>query len=239
MCGRYVSTLSSSDLATLFEAVDDTDGEARAGYNLAPTQSIPVVRVSKTQESRVVSATRWGLVPPWSKDPGIGVRMINARSETVATSRAYRTPFARKRCLVPADGWYEWRKLPAGGKQPYFMTAPGDGPLVFAGLWEHWGKGEESLLTCTILTTDALGELDRVHDRMPLLLTPDRYAAWLGETPAEPEELLRPPDADLVASLEIRPVGREVGNVRNDDPRLLDRVGEPEESTSEGEATLF
>ncbi|ADD44826.1 SOS response-associated peptidase [Stackebrandtia nassauensis] len=239
MCGRYVSTLSSSDLATLFEAVDDSDGEAGAGYNLAPTQTIPVVRVSRSQESRVVSAARWGLVPPWSKDPSIGVRMINARSETVATSRAYRSPFARKRCLVPANGWYEWRKLPAGGKQPYYMTAPGEDPLVFAGLWEHWGKGEESLLTCTILTTDALGGLDRIHDRMPLLLTPDRHAAWLGETESDPAELLAPPDTELVSSLEVRPVGRAVGNVRNDSPELLDRVPEPEEPTKDDEATLF
>ncbi|MGH8876131.1 MAG: SOS response-associated peptidase [Stackebrandtia sp.] len=239
MCGRYVSTLSPADLATLFEAVDDSGGEARPGYNLAPTQPVPVVRVSRSQEGRVVTAARWGLVPPWSKDPGIGTRMINARSETVATSRAYRSPFARKRCLVPADGWYEWRKLPGGGKQPYYMTAPQSAPLVFAGLWEHWGKGEESLMTCTILTTDAIGELDRVHDRMPLLLTPDRYAGWLGEEgDLAPGELLAPPDTELVSSLEVRPIGRAVGNVRNDGPQLLEAVPDPEAPAS-GDATLF
>lgn len=240
MCGRYVSTLSPSDLGLRYEAIDDTGETARTGYNLAPTQNVPIVRVSRSQESRVVSAARWGLVPPWSKDPAIGTRMINARSETVAESKAYRSPFARKRCLVPADGWYEWRKLADGGKQPYYLTGPDEEPLVFAGLWEHWGRTEEeSLLTCTILTTAALGELDRVHERMPLLLTPDRYAAWLGETESDPADLLRPPDSDLVASLELRPVGKLVGNVRNDDVRLLDRVDEPVESTTEGEPTLF
>ncbi|HZE38109.1 MAG TPA: SOS response-associated peptidase [Stackebrandtia sp.] len=224
MCGRYVSTLSVADLALLFEALDDSGDAVHPSYNLAPTRMVPVVRRSRTHSSRVVSAARWGLVPSWAKDPSVGTRMFNARSETVATKSAYRSPFARKRCLVPADGWYEWRKLPDGGKQPYFMTAGPGRPLVFAGLWDFWDK-EEPILSCTILTTEAIGDLERVHDRMPLLLGPERYAAWLGEE--EPDgDLLEPPGTALLSELEIRPVGRAVGNVRNDAPQLIE--AEPE-----------
>ncbi|MGH8882499.1 MAG: SOS response-associated peptidase, partial [Stackebrandtia sp.] len=153
MCGRYASTRSSADLATLFDAVDDTDGVLESSFNLAPTRDVPVIRVSHHRRERVVSAARWGLVPPWSKDPSIGNRMINARAESVATSRAYRVPFARKRCLVPADGWYEWRKLPDGKKQPYYVTPEDGEPLAFAGLWETWSRGDDRLMTCTVLTT--------------------------------------------------------------------------------------
>ncbi|MGH8791046.1 MAG: SOS response-associated peptidase [Stackebrandtia sp.] len=229
MCGRFVSKRSAADLATLFDADDFSGDVLRPSFNVAPMQRAPVVRMSKRAGGRVVDAARWGLVPSWSKDPGAGARMINARVETVASSPAYRAAFARRRCLVPADGWYEWRKLPGGGKQPYFMTAPQDGgPLVFAGLWERWGQGEEeSLLTCTVLTRPALGRLETVHDRMPLLLTPDRHGAWLGETDGgNADDILAAPDAALLAELEIRPVGKAVGNVRNDGPHLIESVPE-------------
>jgi len=223
MCGRYASTRSSADLATLFDATDFTEGRLDDSFNLAPTDTVPIVRISRSADERVVSAARWGLVPPWSDSPSVGARMINARSESVTTSRAYRSPFARKRCLVPADGWYEWRKLGRGKKQPYFTTAKGDRPLVFAGLWETWGGDQDRLMTCTVLTTPAVGELHEIHDRMPLLLEPDSYRDWLEDRDAA-EHLLHGVDERMLTSLEIRPVGKAVGNVANDGPQLIERV---------------
>jgi putative SOS response-associated peptidase YedK len=140
MCGRYANNKSGQDMAALFDAADFTDGRWTGSFNIAPSVEAPVVRRSRSNESLVVDMARWGLVPPWASDPSIGSRMFNARIETVATSKAYKRPFASRRALVPADGWYEWQKLP-GGKQPYFFTRPGG--VVFAGLWEHWRGGED------------------------------------------------------------------------------------------------
>ncbi|HIV59173.1 MAG TPA: SOS response-associated peptidase [Candidatus Stackebrandtia faecavium] len=225
MCGRYASTRSSDDLATLFDAVDDTHGEADMGYNLAPTRSAAVVRRSRSAQGRVVSAARWGLVPSWAKDVSIGNRMFNARAEKVATSAAFRAAFSRRRCLIPVDGWFEWAKRPGKRKQPYFLTSRDGEPIVFAGLWEVWKRGEETLLSTTILTTAALGELERVHDRMPLLLSRDRFESWLGESGSE-SELLEPPDTATLRGIELRPVGTQVGNVAFDHPGLVREVSE-------------
>ncbi|MBQ0892174.1 SOS response-associated peptidase [Micromonospora sp. U56] len=232
MCGRYATTRSAGDLSALFESYDDTDGRLAPDHNVAPTDPVPVVRMD-AEAGRMLSAGRWGLVPHWSRSAAGAARMINARVETVATSRAYAELFARRRCLVPADGWYEWVRRPAGGKQPYYMTPRDGSVLAFAGIWSRW----ESLLTFSVLTTAAVGELAEVHDRMPLLLPADRWAAWLG--PADdPATLLAPPPVDWLAGLEIRPVGPAVGDVRNDGPGLIERVPLPEERV-EGEMTLF
>jgi putative SOS response-associated peptidase YedK len=149
--------------------------------------------------------------------------MINARAETVATTPAYARSFAARRCLVPADGWYEWVRRPSG-KQPYYMTfGAGGGPLVFGGLWSAWGDGPDPLITCSIVTLAAGGDLALVHDRMPLVLPSSRWATWLAGG-GSAESLLEPaPDAYL-AGLEIRPVGPDVGDVRNDGPSLVARV---------------
>lgn len=144
--------------------------------------------------------------------------MINARVETVAKSRAFRVPYARRRCLVPADGWYEWRRHPdSGGKQPYFLTPKDGGVLAFAGLWEAWGA--DRLVTTTIITTAAVGDLAAVHDRMPLALPPQRWSAWLEA--ADPEPLLSSPGVDWVAGIELRQVGPAVGDVRNNSEALI------------------
>jgi putative SOS response-associated peptidase YedK len=153
--------------------------------------------------------------------------MINARAETVAESRAFGTSFARRRCLIPADGWYEWVRRDNGGaprgKQAYYMTAPERAPLVFAGLWTVWGDGPGQIMTCSIVTSAAVGDLALVHDRMPLVLPMSRWAAWLAGPP-DPGRLLAPTPEDVVAGLEIRPVGSAVGDVRNDGPSLIARV---------------
>lgn len=209
MCGRYATTRTAVDLSNLFAAFDETDGGLAPDYNLAPTDPTPIVRVN---ERRVLSVARWGLVPHWADSPRAGARMINARAETVETSRAFGPSFKNKRCLVPADGWFEWVVLD-GVKRPHFMTAP-EG-FAFAGLWLESRFG----LSCSIITTAAVGDLTRVHDRMPLLLRPDRWEEWLS-APADPG-LLTPPPLDYIASIEIRPVGPAVGNVRNDGPELV------------------
>jgi putative SOS response-associated peptidase YedK len=219
VCGRYATSKSSLDLAALFGATDDVDG-LEPDYNVAPTDPVPVIRI--TSASRHLNVARWGLLPHWAKDPRAGARMINARAETVATSSAFASAFERRRCLVPADGWYEWVRT-EDRKQPYFMT-PADGQIVvFAGLWANWGP--EKLLTCSIVTTAAVDDLALIHDRMPLMLPPSRWDAWL-EGPAD-ASLLAPPTSADVARLELRPVGAAVGDVRNDGPELIRRVAAP------------
>ena len=187
--------------APLFEAYDDTV-ELAANWNVAPTDPVPLVRISTRRGDRVLSTARWGLVPHWAADTRRAARMINARSETVATSPAFAPSFARRRCLVPADGWYEWVRT-GKVKQAYYMT-PADGSvLAFAGLWSAWGNGAEPLITCSVLTTTALGDLARVHDRMPLILPPERWASWLAGG-GDPADLLAPPPDRVLAGIEVR-----------------------------------
>jgi putative SOS response-associated peptidase YedK len=252
MCGRYASTKSSADLATLFDAIDETEGELAPDYNVAPTDPVPIVRLSARTPEPVLSVARWGLVPAWSVDTSGAARMINARAETVASSRAFGRPFAERRCLVPADGWYEWRRRPDGSRQAYFMTREDGESLVFAGIWSAWAPpdgaqlagcagvaGGDRVLTFSVLTMPAEAHLTRVHDRMPLVLEPIHWTDWL--TTREPAGLLRPPSPEYAAGIELRPVSPAVGNVRNDGPELIRPVAEMEfESTVDSSnPTLF
>jgi putative SOS response-associated peptidase YedK len=244
MCGRYASTRSAADLASLFDAVDETEGGLAADYNVAPTDPVPIVRFTARTASRVLSVARWGLVPVWSRDTSGAARMINARAETVATSRAFARPFVERRCLVPADGWYEWQRLdagdPRGAKQPYFMTRGDGGVLAFAGLWSVWGAGDERLLTFSVLTLPAVGDLALVHDRMPLVLAPPRFHEWLSASDAT--GLLTPPSPEYAAGIELRPVGTAVGDVRNDGPDLVRAVPAPrlaQSTVDSQDLTLF
>jgi putative SOS response-associated peptidase YedK len=241
MCGRYATTRSAADLAALFGADDDTGDGLAPDYNVAPTDPVPVVRMSASAGGRVLSVVSWGLVPSYAKDTKGAARMINARVETVATSSAYAPSFARRRCLVPADGWYEWQRRGPRDKQAYFMTRRDGSPLAFAGLWAVWGRGDERLLTCTVLTRPAVGEFATVHDRMPFVLTPDRWTDWLTGEP-DAERLLAPPGVDALAGLELRPVGAAVGDVRNDGPSLVERLptaSTPTRPTESADLTLF
>ncbi|GAB2927614.1 SOS response-associated peptidase [Micromonospora polyrhachis] len=228
MCGRYATTRNAADLSALFESSDETGDGLAVDYNVAPTDPVPIVRMATAPDDadgrrRVLSLARWGLVPGWARDTRGAARMINARAETVATTKAYASSFARRRCLVPADGWYEWVRRDSGGKQAYFLTPADGGVLAFAGIWSRWGDGPDARLTCSVLTTPALGDLALVHARMPLLLPPDRWAGWLADG-SEPDELLIPPSVGTLAEIEIRPVGRQIGDVRNDGPGLIERV---------------
>ncbi|MET7421818.1 SOS response-associated peptidase [Dactylosporangium sp. NPDC005555] len=226
MCGRYATSRSNVDLSALFEAADETDG-LEPDYNVAPTDQVPVVRVSQSAGGRVLTAARWGLVPSWAADLKVGAKMINARSETVAESKAFAQSFAKRRCLVPADGWFEWKRGDGAGsgKQAYFMTLGDDEPCVFAGIWTVWGQGDGRVLTCSIITAPAVDDLTLIHDRMPLLLPESRWDEWLA-APVD-ERLLAPTPSEHVGRLELRPVGARVGDVRNDGRDLLDRVPAP------------
>jgi putative SOS response-associated peptidase YedK len=241
MCGRYATTRSSADLSELFDADDETGDGLAPDYNVAPTDPVPIVRMSRSADARVLTRVRWGLVPAYAKDTKGGARMINARSETVTKSGAFAPSFAKRRCLVPADGWYEWQRRGPKEKQPFFMTDPGGDVLAFAGLWAVWGKGDDRVLSCCVLTAAALGDLALVHDRMPLALARETWTDWLTAEPAYAERLLTP-SADLFERLEIRPVGSSVGDVRNDGPSLIERVdaaGPDSLSQDRADLTLF
>jgi putative SOS response-associated peptidase YedK len=250
MCGRYASTRGAADLAALFEATDQTDQSLVSNYNIAPTDPAPIIRLSGGGTGdggsrdgrafvRVLSVARWGMVPAWSRDASGGARMINARSETVATSRAFGPSLAKRRCLVPADGWYEWQRVD-GAKRAHFMTRRDGRPLAFAGLWTVWGTGESRVMTFTVLTRAAAGELTRVHERMPVLVEPARWQEWL--TGTDPLRLPGEPSPDYLGAIELRPVSRQVGDVRNNGPELIREIAEisPEQSaTKPSEPTLF
>ncbi len=237
MCGRYAASNNPDDLQVEFEAIlADDCPVVPAHYNVAPTDPVYVVRTRKPKDEgdkpyRELSVARWGLVPSWAKDRKIGSKMFNARVESLIDKPAFRIPFQRRRALIPAEGWYEW-KVTAGegsgaarvGKQPYFMTPEDGWRLAFAGLWEIWGTKPDLLITCTVITIPAVGPLADVHDRMPFVMPRERWSEWLDPTVADPSMLLEPTPLDLVRTLEIRPVGPEVGNVKNDGPGLLERV---------------
>jgi putative SOS response-associated peptidase YedK len=238
MCGRYASTRSAADLAALFEAWDETGEVLEPDYNLAPTDPAPIVRTSDRAVGPLLTVARWGLVPAWASDSSGAARMINARAERVAQSRAFASSFAQRRCLVPADGWYEWRRT-AGAKQPYFMTRPES--LVFAGIWSTWSAdaNKPRIFTFSILTVPSEGDLALVHDRMPLVLEPSHWRTWLHGP--DPAGLLRTPSARYCAGIEIRPISARVGDVRNDGAELVRKVAAPplRASTMDQSETLF
>lgn len=228
MCGRYAATANPDELVEEYDISLVTDDGAEAcepRYNIAPTDTVPVVveRLDPDAPVRKLVGLRWGLVPSWSKDPSGGARMINARVETVASKPAFRKAFAARRCVLPALGYYEWRPETEGGKavkQPYFLH-PQQAPLLsMAGLYEFWKGPDGWLSTVSIITTSATDETGWVHDRMPMTVTD--VGAWLDPTATNPEgalALLRP-----LADLVPRKVSRAVNTVGNDGPALLDPI---------------
>ena len=190
-------------------------------YNVAPQSTQPVVRLNADTGKREFALMRWGLVPNWAKDPKIGYSTINARAEEVASKPLYREALKRRRCLIPADAFYEWQKRDAKTKRPFAFGMQSGEPYAFAGLWERWKPKEgEPLETFTILTTDPNELAEQVHDRMPVILERQDYKRWMeaGETERLPIDLLKPYPAEKMRSWEV---SERVGNVRNDDPELL------------------
>ncbi|MFB7864210.1 SOS response-associated peptidase [Streptomyces sp. NPDC056069] len=241
MCGRYASTRGPQDLTQLFEVTEWRPEETLApSWNVAPTDGVYAIleraaRDDGDEVSRELRALRWGLVPSWAKDPKVGARMINARVETVHEKPAYRRAFAKRRCLLPADGFYEWDpvKDEATGrtrKQPYFIHPVDDQVMAMAGLYEYWRNPDIAdaddpaawLVTCTIITTEATDEAGRVHPRMPLALTPDHYDAWLDPHHQNTDDLRALLTRPAGGRLDARPVSPAVNNVRNNGPHLLD-----------------
>jgi len=217
MCGRYLLISPVEAMRRLFDVGGFLNLPPR--YNIAPTQEAPVVRLER-DGGRELVPLRWGLIPSWVKDPSIGNRLINARGDTVADKPAFRTAFRQRRCLVPADGFYEWQARP-GGKQPYRIGLADDGLFAFAGLWEWWKSREgESLETYTIITTDANDLLRPIHGRMPVIIDEGDHARWLDPktAPAAAKELLNPFPSERMRAV---PVSRRVNNVRNDDPDCI------------------
>lgn len=190
-------------------------------YNICPTQDVPVVRAG-ANAGRELVMMRWGLVPAWSKDAAIGSRMINARAETVAEKPSFRDPYKSRRCLIPADGFYEWRKSEGGAKQPYRMTLAGGAPLAMAGLWEHWEKAPDAtaLETCTIITTAANASVRPIHHRMPVILKAAAHDAWLDA--ATPPDALSALLCPYDGALEAHAVSTRVNNPRHDDAACLE-----------------
>lgn len=238
LCGRYAAKKDPAVLAAEFDALDATEDQFRPDYNVAPTKNVVTVvqRHPRDEEGnpdpdttvRSLRMMRWGLIPGWAKDKSVGAKMINARAESVATKPAFRSSLARRRCLVPAEGWFEWRR-DGKNKQPFFMTTADGSSLAMAGLWTTWRDKEADpdappLVTCAVITTDAVGELTTIHDRMPLLVKPDDWGAWLDPDAEDVSKLLTSPPLDLIAELELRPVSDQVNSVRNNGPELLERV---------------
>jgi len=222
MCGRFALTSTPEALAERFELSEPP--ACRARYNVAPGQDVLVVRGAASR-SRSAGFLRWGLVPAWADSPAVGSRMINARAETAASKPAFRDAFHARRCIVPADGFYEWHD-----RHPYWIS--GSGPFGIAGLWERWrGSDGTALESCTLLTTQANERLAALHPRMPVILARGDEAAWLDPAlPAEAAQaLLRPPPADALA---FHPVGLRVNRIEADDPGLLERVPDPPRQTS-------
>ncbi len=225
MCGRYTLATPVAELGRIF-GFDERPNLAPR-YNVAPTQPIPIVRALDGHRS--LALARWGLVPPWADDPAIGNKLINARGETLLEKASFRNAAKARRCLVLADGFYEW-KTEAGKKRPFRIVMRDRGPFALAGLWEAWKgpKGaplESPLESATIVTTSANALLSGLHDRMPVILPPDAWDLWL-DPKAPPElamELVRPAPEDW---LETYPVGPRVGNVRNDDEGLIAPLAE-------------
>ncbi|MGK5170597.1 MULTISPECIES: SOS response-associated peptidase [unclassified Geodermatophilus] len=235
MCGRYAASRRPEDLVLEFEAVR-AEGQSAlpADYNVAPTKDVYVVRHKKERDAegsptggghRELRSVRWGLVPSWAKDASVGNRLLNARVESLTDKPAFRAAARSRRCLVPADGWYEWAKrLDSPGKQPYFITPEDGSVLAFAGLWEVWGRGEDRLYTCTVVTAPAVGALTEIHERMPLLLPQERWADWLDPGRDDVEALTEPTPPELVEGLELRPVTTAVNSVKNNGAELTARA---------------
>jgi putative SOS response-associated peptidase YedK len=237
MCGRFVSASPPDELAQYFDAVL-SESLLEPSYNVAPTND--VYAVLDDGGVRRVDAFHWGLVPVWAKDPKVGSRMINARAETLASKGAFKPAYRRRRCLIPADGFYEWKRLGGKRKQPYYIHRTDGEPLAFAGLWEVWrgpDKQGDALRSCTIVTTQANETMAPLHDRMPVILPRSAWEAWLD--PANDDidtlgKLLVPAPPTLLTTY---PVSTQVNSVRNKGAELLDRVdpGEPDASATPAE----
>lgn len=246
MCGRYASTRGRQELIDFFGIEDDEGDELEPDFNVAPTKPVPVVLIRRggdgaggneervgrvasgqgprAENVRELHIARWGLVPFWAKDVSIGARLINARVETAHEKSAFRRSFALHRCLVPADGYYEWETTEDGAKQPHFIRPADGGVLPMAGLYAVWRSAEAPggrLLSFTVITTEATDDVGRIHDRMPMLVEPERFEAWLDPALTQPDEVRSLLVPAVEGRLESHPVSTAVNKVTNNGPELV------------------
>ncbi len=222
MCGRFTLSQPTSAIASAFNLTQTPHLEP--SYNIAPTQLIPAIISAPEQGEKQLQMLRWGLIPSWAKDPAIGAKLINARAETVSEKPSFKAAFKRRRCLIVADGFYEWQRQERK-KQPYYFRLQNGQPFAFAGLWEHWkSPNEQILVSCTILTTEANNLLRPIHDRMPVILDEKDYDLWLDPEVQQPE-LLQPPlhpyPADLMTSYAV---STKVNSPKNNTPECINSL---------------
>ncbi len=233
MCGRFALFTPPARLARYFQATlgADVEPDRQPDWNVAPTEQVLAVRARRRQEGdleRTLTSLRWGLIPPWAKDPSAGSRLFNARGESVANRPSFSAAFKSRRIIIPADGFYEWHKLNSGSKQPHFFTRADGAPLAMAGVAESWwdkrARDEPPIRSCTIITTTGGPDMDGIHDRMPVILHPDVFDLWLDPDLDDLNELtalLRPAPA---GTIEHHRVSQRVGSVRNKDAQLIESI---------------
>jgi putative SOS response-associated peptidase YedK len=228
MCGRYMQTTPVEAMQRMFRFAERPNLPPR--YNIAPTQEVPIVRRTRDGAGRELILVRWGLVPYWADDVSIGNRLINARAEAVERTPAFREAYRRRRCLVPADGFFEWRKV-GKRRQPLLVRRKDGGLFAFAGLWERWKQPDGQVLrSCTIITCPPNELVAPVHDRMPVILDPGDFERWLDPEAANGRELLKPCPAEW---LEAVPVSARVNSPHNDDPECIAPLAEPEQEQAQ------
>jgi len=221
MCGRYGLFCRPDVIAETFRVTVGIDLAPR--YNIAPTQGAPVIRAGEPGGAARLGLLRWGLIPPWARGLSIGSRMINARAETLGQKPSFRAAFKKRRCLVPADGFYEWKKN-RDGKQPFFIRMKSNKPLAFAGVWERWDHPGGEVESFAIVTCEANDLLRPLHDRMPVILPPETWDRWLdpaGEDTAALQKLLTP---YLSGPMDAYPVGTAVNSPAHDGPELIEKI---------------
>ena len=217
MCGRFVGFRSLHELKKTFP-IDKATCEVTENYNVAPSQEI--LAIIKHDKENWLEKLHWGLVPFWAKDISIGNKLINARAETIASKPSFRNAFKKRRCLIPADGFYEW-KGPKGQKQPVFITLPESKPFAFAGLWEIWQKKDDPNMiykSCTIITTEASDSVREIHPRMPAILKPEMYETWLDPLNQNVNELKHILKTGIITELVSHAVSKNVNSVKNNEP---------------------
>ena len=223
MCGRFTLRTPIRDVADLFDLLPGDMAEALAEpprYNIAPTQEILAVRHRRDAPGRELVRLRWGLVPSWADAPG-GNLLINARAESVASKPAFRDALRKRRCLIPADGFYEWRRKDRA-KQPYYIRRKDERPFAFAGLWEHWRRGEQSIDSCTIITTEANALVRPLHDRMPAILDVEAFERWLDPAASDPDRLLPLVEPYAAERMTAFPVAAAVNRAGFEDPQCIE-----------------
>jgi putative SOS response-associated peptidase YedK len=227
MCGRFALNADGLQLQTLFDLKSVPNLSAR--YNIAPTQPIAVISNEQPDE---LTYYQWGLIPSWAKDASMGAKLINARSETLTEKPSFKNAYKRRRCLIPANGFYEWSLRPEDKKQPQFIHLTDQDIFAFAGLWETWQSPTGDLLkTCTIITTEANDKLQPYHHRQPVILAPNDYALWLSQGEVKSDDLMPLLTAYPSDKMAIYPVGKDVNSINNDNPSLMERFQPPRQQT--------